>query len=481
MKVVFIFLAACDECSQLLFKDIDDVKTTINLATDLFKQELNPPWIEFTKYADKKNNLDNRFQTKLDKIYKLLQNNEISKLTNKVELIQKELHSHDSEKNLYEKIEMLHEESANMLKDVRKERDKLNTIINELDNTGRQHINNQKALQTALRMLKQMDNFERKIDRNWPEITRCKLLEKRIHEIYNLESKIVPTRKLMDVLREQLRNKETYLDFVTNETIFLEQNNEKNKDRIEKLKMSIEKINKINNDSLQTEKYLQLIKNYSETSAHLSEKLRNFNYSLLTQLDAETDNKININVDDIIDYVEDLEETVEDLFTTFNYNKINNATTAYQDIVKGIKYINETIHKNRAKLNEINKLFNGTQNETISIKALLLHAKSDRLLKRSANIKRNTRLSLIDTNIDNTKGKLYESGKRNNKLLQKIQMAKNDAVDWSAILKNISSIDDIRRIQRDLNTLNITSQYDLHKHIQKYREIQSDTGNKLFY
>ncbi|KAJ8920571.1 hypothetical protein NQ315_004710, partial [Exocentrus adspersus] len=440
----------CDECSRLLFAEIDDLVLVIEDTFDLFKDGLNPPWKVLSNTIARYQVLSAKFLKKQEQSEHLLQHSKIEQCEKKVnKMLNKIKKSNETvSKNIFN-TDKIHNFANVLLNKTEDLNQNLIDLIENLESFGAKHVNLKHALKEAKEVLKHIQKISRIFDK---------------HE----EDKI--------------------LNFCTKVS----------HKRAAKLKEQVEKIKSINQNLEDNLSDIVTKTNVTQASIPVLEeiygKLQNMSafteYSELEQW-VRQQTEENIDIEDVslkaVDHVQELETKIDSYKNIFNFTKDEwkkiNASGAYEAIVNGIKEARDDVEFSEKMLETALKVMNPTNSDNIVDKTNLAHAYSDRLKQRINNLKDLTKsVTIIKNKLDHFKYGILKSGKENNdinQILQKMELditSQGDTVSKleEAVDNSTGISEDMRQIERNAQDIIISAQTRLIKKHHIYLNLTSD-------
>ncbi|KAJ8967333.1 hypothetical protein NQ317_007978, partial [Molorchus minor] len=457
----------CDECTQLLFSEIDNLTIAVKETFDLFKDGISPPWKTLTDLMKKHDLLSDKFQKKIKDAEYLLKNSDIDQCEAKVDEMKDRLKKENeiADKNMRDS-KWLQKSSKTLLKDLDRLGKKLKKIIEALESFGAKNINLKDALQRSREILEQLKELTEKFNENEDQETfnYCSNITERVNSIYK------PSGKIPSELLEDLKNK---LNDIIKITESVEDICEKKIERIKhgdkELEMNIKDIfSKINatNDLLhQLEIVYEDLKNISNL-----EESRELENRIKRQME-KTDE-----IDELylkaLDHAQKLQNKIEKYESMFNFSKDEwkkiNASGAYEAIINGIKEAKLNVDLARQVLENATKIIAPEDSDHIIDKANLAHAFSDRLKQRINNLKKYIK-------------NILENGKANNDLNQILHVMELDITFQSdrvfkleEVIANSTNLsDEMQQLEKKINDMQLTSQSDFFKKYQLYLNFTS--------
>lgn len=516
-------ILACDECTQILFNTIDSLWDGLNKTLDIFKDGIGPPWPILQETFDKYHLLTIKFDNSIVKGHELIKEANLPFLEDKLHKMKKNLNKNNQTLvRQIKSVTSLEEESKHLNNQVHEYYQKIQKIIKDLDSFGNSHIDTKQALKEAKKILQDITEKSKQIPtiQDYKNLfAECNKIYKQIKDIYdnknlnpdNLKSKL-------NDLKKRLSNLNTILDYTDNINKIARNKNKINTNRISQLNQTINNINSRN--YLVNEDISQLLRKLNATTDLLLEIEKIF--EILSELDIpnsagkirDDDDTIpdiyNI-ISSVGDHVKDLQNKIKTYKNLFNFTneewKKINASGAYDNLIKGI---NEA----KLKTEEAERILKDAINETypenddsLSDKTNLAKAFSDRLQKRVNNLKNptegesclnfNLEIILFKTiefkktleDLEKLKYDILKNGRNNNDLTtvlhnlsQQLKKQKHHIQDLEKVKEDARNISDrMAVIEQNVKDMNITTQYELIKTYQKYRNLTSMKGIFLHF
>ncbi|XP_018564888.1 laminin subunit alpha-1-like [Anoplophora glabripennis] len=486
----------CDECTMLLFSEIDSLVLDVEDTFNLIKDGVNPPWKILTTTMDKHHKLSEKFYEKKNRSEGILKHSKIDQCEKNIDKIQRKMKKGNKivRKNIIN-IENVYNSSYVLVGEIKRSNKELMKTIEDLKSFGTKEVSVKDALKRAKEILKHV------------ETTSKRLNSEEDREVFgfcsNMTQKVINIFKPPpDIPKPQLKHlKDTFHDFVNitvsveNMCNIAEEMNFQNVKRTVKLK---EKIEKLKSNSQDLEVNMGNIIDDINATNHLLPtlevvygNLKNLsNFTEYTQLEGMTKRQMEENpqIEELfltaMDHVQKLEYTIDSYKNIFNFTKDVwkkiDASGAYETLVSGIQEAKENVEISREILKKLTKLTNPTDADNIIDKTNLAHAYSDRLKQRINNLKDISKsVTAIKNNLDQFKYSILKSGKTNNdlnQLLHKMELDVTSQADrvskLEAAIENSTAIsDEMRQIEKNVQDMLISSQTRFFKKHNLYQNL----------
>ncbi|XP_030761277.1 laminin subunit alpha-1-like [Sitophilus oryzae] len=497
----------CDECTQLLFHDIDQLNEDLDFAWKLFEGGLAPPWKILNDMKMRYQNLSHHFLTKQNRAKELSnKNGTLIALENKLFNMDRRV------KNLDNLAEINHNEVEKYITslqtindDLENLKNRLESIIVSLENFDKRHLNVEKSLKKAQRILesiKKLLSVVENYEKNDNKVYRyCDEIDRKINEEYFKEPAQLPHNQLNEFVKK-LNEIEQITQEINNKIDTTQIKNDNNSDRLYRLRKLIETLNSLlqnhDNNIKDIEDKLDLIEKSYQKAEDLYEQMKNLNLSDFNKLKQELEQyeEERDTLEDLLlnanKHAEEIDRTINWYKSLLNFTKEEwrtiNASSAYEEIVKGIKQAKDVTNEAKDILNEALEIINPKDSDSIGTKASVAHASSDRLKQRIINLKNiSNSLNSVKKKIDDFKYKLIQSGKSNNELNKILlnlehQITRGGYVDdLNEVIKNATEIsENMQLVDKDIYDLYLTSQYGIFKTYEIYKNLTSDEeANKV--
>ncbi|ERL86552.1 hypothetical protein D910_03959, partial [Dendroctonus ponderosae] len=478
----------CDECTQLLFNDIDRLYKALDNFTDRFKDGLSPPWKLLDSMKTKYKAFNKTFNYKYDRVNHILKTGNISQLEDMVF-------------NMAEKVHALEKLSAENSNDITQNQDKVSTFTKELKNInddinnlvkqltifGKKHIDAEAAVEQANSILAEIKHQAkpRITDveiHNQLTVDYCQRISDEVNGSY-IVSNNLPYNKL-DELNSKIDDIDIIATGVKSKTTDAQFQNEKNKKSINRLRKSIDELNNLStNIEANLGEFTNEMKNMIGKLGELRNiiaAMENFDFNNLTELDRniykfeEENPALEELVRTASDHASKLRNIVDLRIGALNFTKDETekikTSGAYNEIVDSIAIAKNTANEARIILQNVLDFMYPRDSDSLFDKANLAHTKSDRLKYRIENMKNiSTNLNAKRKDVESFKESLIDSGKFNNDLnrqlqyLERLLLAESyTVIKLQETIDNSSRIiDQMRQIEKTISELNIAVRYDL--------------------
>jgi laminin alpha 1/2 len=484
----------CDECTQILFNTLDGLSKGLNETLGIFENGLGPPWTLLNSTLNRYGLLMLRFKN-LEIAKNLLQNINIPKIENKLEQIKEKVLEQNRMLTLQKDFaDRVQEESIMLSENIQDLDNRSNIIINNVNKFGQSHIDIREALQEAEELLKDIYSISKEIpssDRYEDIYNKCDQLFKGINDTYNVDLNSKKIMAKLDELKSKLADLDIILRRISRINEFVKNKNKQNANGIVDLNITINEIN--NKNLIINDDVGDLLKKINVTDDLLREMKKIYKH--LSQLDVEKATN-DIDKDDVAqvydtlsvvrEHVKKLQNKIKNYKNLFNFTseewtKID-ASGAYDNIAKGIQLARrEADHARNITVDILNKIY-PSDDDSLSDKANLAKAFSDRIQKRVINLENLTDdLRKNTENLEDLKHDIQINGKNNNELnaflrdlRQNISNQTKDIHNLEKMKSNVRNISSlISSIEQGIKDTNVTMQYEVTKTYQKYLDLVS--------
>ncbi|CAH0558317.1 unnamed protein product [Brassicogethes aeneus] len=486
----------CDECTQLLFKELDTLKWAINETLDQFRDGIGPPWDQLMGVMDGHKLLSSRYKITYEKVHDLLETINVPNLEAKIDKIEKYVGILKGDKNGENRVEKLEKSSKVLREDIENLDERVLNVVNNLNVFNNKHLNVSEALEEADEILNDIHDKSRRFNNATYEVQfkKCNDVYNKIQEVYK-DDNISPNRlrELLSQLIEKLKNLNKINEEILKTAPLADHKNKSNRKRLDDLRLKIKMMeeNKEQIESNLTDAKDKIIAASSllEETKNVYESLKGIrpDYSKLRkrQLEKDTD-YYDYLMDEVDDHLEKLQDTFDYYkglfnFTNEEWRKIN-ASVAYEEIVRQIEDVNLTANEAKRKIQEAFRILEPSNNDSIQDLAVLSQAYSDRLNHRIQNLKDiQPEYNDVKKKVDDLKYNILTTGKKNNDLNAILNNMKNELnKHWDkkrkiedTLTKNENVSDHMQKILSDVNNMNITIQYNLFQNYKKYLNLFS--------
>jgi hypothetical protein len=400
-------VSACDECTQILFNTLDGLSKGLNETLGIFENGLGPPWTLVNSTLNRYGLLMLRFKN-LEIAKNLLQNINVPKIENKLEQIKEKVLEQNRMLTLQKDFaDRVQEESIMLSENIQDLDNRSNVIINNVNKFGQSNIDIREALQEAEELLKDIYSISKEIpssDRYEDIYNKCDQLFKGINDTYNVDLNSKKIMAKLDELKSKLADLDIILRRISRINEFVKNKNKQNANGIVDLNTTINEIN--NKNLIINDDVGDLLKKINVTDDLLREMKKIYKH--LSQLDVEKATN-DIDKDDVAqvydtlsvvrEHVKKLQNKIKNYKNLFNFTseewtKID-ASGAYDNIAKGIQLATrEADHARNITVDILNKIY-PSDDDSLSDKANLAKAFSDRIQKRVINLENLTDGNLI--------------------------------------------------------------------------------------
>ncbi|KAJ8920580.1 hypothetical protein NQ315_004719 [Exocentrus adspersus] len=495
----------CDECTKLLFTEIDKLENAVEDTFGLFENGVAPPWKVLTTTIEKHDMLTDKFKNKRDKIENLLDKAKIEQLEKKINKIQKKMKKQHklANQNVLD-TDKLRNSSNSVVEKITELNNKLINIIQSLQTPEAKPVNVKTALERAKDILKGIERISKKFNEQEDEEAfkfYTKVTQK-INDLYT-PSQNIPTQLLNDLKNklQDLINLTRYVEDISNKA---EAKNLENEARITELKEKIETIRKGKEDVEDSVKNIIAKINATNELVHQLEvvyedlkrisdlsEIKELEHRIRRQMEEKPEMEELLS--QVVDHVEELKTKINSYRSIFNFtkdewNKIN-ASGAYEALLNGIKEARETVGLSRKILENATKLMNPTDSDNISDRSKLAKAYSDGLNERIKNLQDVSKsLTDIKNKLDRFKYSILKNGETNNDLNQILDKMESEVTSQEdrvskleeAIENNTAISEDMEKIKKRVGDMLTSDQENFFKKYGEYLNLTSkEEINKL--
>lgn len=163
--ISIIYLPACDECTMLLFSEIDKLVFDVEDTFNLIKDGINPPWKVLTITMDKHHKLLEKFNKINNRSESITKHSRIDQCEKGINNIKKKLKigKEIATKNVFN-IENLHNLSYVLVNEIEKSNNELIKTIESLQNFGTKEVSLKDALKRARGILKHVETTSKRLN-----------------------------------------------------------------------------------------------------------------------------------------------------------------------------------------------------------------------------------------------------------------------------------------------------------------------------
>lgn len=236
-----MFLSACDECTMILFKEIDSMKLDIENIYEMFRNGVGPPWRKLTENLNKHNMLSEKYKSKQKQYDDVLKGNQIDQLEFKVEELEdKIINNNELLEDNINNADKLTDNSTRLLKETDDLSKKLVSIIQSLENFGTKHVNLKEALSRARQILKQIQNSSKLINNlnNKDIFEYCSSINRKVDVLYGHPPKTPPIN--INEIKRKINNLFDLTNTIEKIVALADAKNTENSQRLESVKEKIE-------------------------------------------------------------------------------------------------------------------------------------------------------------------------------------------------------------------------------------------------
>ncbi|XP_066263051.1 laminin subunit alpha lam-3 isoform X1 [Euwallacea similis] len=495
---------ACDECTQILFNDIERLYKSLDVVTDLFKDGLSPPWKVLDALKARNKQLSKSFTYKLEKANNVLKFEDLNELEMRVN-------------DMKEKVKLLNKRSDEDLKQMQRNRDltenfqgqlkqikeKIMGLIKRLKEFGEKHIDAEEAVKQAEAILNAIDtNVQKQIDDveiyNKPIENYCKKISEKVNDLYH-DPPNLPCNDLNEFIAK-LDDLEAISKETREKTSIASSQNDQNRLAILKLKGDLMDFNEIKSEVLKSiddiNGKIKEINGKMSALTNVIETMKNFDFNDWDKLENRVYNLEEETplLEDLVhrasEHAQRLKKIVVDRIGALNFTKNETEkikeSTAYSDIMEGIASARETANKAREILKKALEIMHPNGGDTLIDKANLAHSRSDRLKHRINNMKNiSNNLNSRRKEVDNLRAELIDNARYNNELYRQLQSIETQLTSkdplinklHEAIDNNTGVIDRMRQIEKEVANLNIPN--NLFNDKNKYDEAKTETERAI--
>ncbi|XP_050306912.1 laminin subunit alpha-1 [Anthonomus grandis grandis] len=497
----------CDECTQLLFKDLDRLSKALEDIKDIFKDGLSAPWKLLDSLKTRYKWTNKKFDYRFLKTNEILLKGNISgmedavlNIVTKVDELNKDIAL--SIKKAEENINNLSE----MQQFIKGIEGNLSSLIQTLRNFGKKHVDVEEAFNKATTLVAEIretiDPLMQEIqDYQQPILAYCDKIHREVEKICH-KSPELPYEDLNDI-----NNKIDELDLLTREaeenSAVAELQNDQNNEamlRLQNLVKSIEEMVKsLEKSTEKSQKMVEGIKISIDNLETNIEAMEEFDFTIMDdfseRIESYEDERPELEdlVDRALVHADDLKGLVNSRIGLLNFTRDETekiqTSTAYNEIFEGISEAKDRANKGQEVLKEAINLMYPKDSDRLIDKANLAHSKSDRLAHRITNMRDiSNKFNSLQNDLDTFKNNIIDSGRFNNELNRQLLnleyqlTSKGDMVSKLHEAMNNSSkiVNDMRRIENDVSELNITTRYDLFNEKDGFFNARSEAEQEIF-
>ncbi|XP_056646625.1 laminin subunit alpha-2 [Diorhabda sublineata] len=486
---------SCDECTMLLFDEIDKMRADVQNVYDMFKNGIGPPWKKLADYLNEHDMLSEKYKNKRDQFDNILKANNIVEYQAKVnDLKERTIKDNEVLEENIKNVDKLNEKSTELVNEANELSKKLINIIDSLKSFGNKHVSLSEALSKAREILKNIQQTSNRIDElNDQKIFYyCANINKKVDEIYGNPPKVPPNN--IEDIKNILNALFDLLSYIDNLAKLADAKNTDNSRRLESVKEKFERIKSKNKEI--TTSFNDIVKKLNGTEDVL-EALEIVYKDLVEISDFkeydELDDKVEKQTQEIpeaqelfdkaVEHVQDLEKKVEEYHSMFNFTKDEwkkiNASGAYETIIQGIKEARDSLTQTKEAISQAKNIIVPEGGDSIDTVSNLAQTYSDRLKQRINNLK------MISNDFNKIKGKLeelgysiIENGKANNEVVQNaiktdkyITSQEEQVARVKKAIKTASEVSErMRDIYKKTDDIAFDKQFNFDKKYQKYQE-----------
>ncbi|XP_060517066.1 laminin subunit alpha-1 [Cylas formicarius] len=489
----------CDECTQLLFSDIDRLTAAIEDAYDLFKDGLHPPWKILDGLIKRNKQLSKTFNYKINKAEQILTLSNVSadeetlkRLLGRTESLNADVMTYTDTSN------HLKNDSDDLVMHIKSFQKRIRDVVATLENFGKQQVDLKGALKKANKILGAINENLYVVDvqeeHHLHTYTYCNKVGEEVDRIYQITPPL--PFELFSEFNKKLNDIEAITRKVAEDSDLVSLRNDQSFVIMTNLKRKIEHLtglkenNEMNIEEIEVS--MNAIADVISKIERNCEDMASIEFDDLAEMQTKLDTARDES-DDLeelflraAEHVEELENTVRNYQNIFNFTKDEwktiKASGAYEEIANGIKSARKIADEARKLLSTALNILDPKDSDTLIDKTNLAHAQSDRLKHRIVNLKDITNsFNAIKNKLGDFKYQLLETGKANNDLNQVLRnlefriTSQGDTVEkLYEVIQNSSDISErMRLIDKRISNLNISTRYDLFKKYQEYLNLTS--------
>ncbi|KAF5307738.1 hypothetical protein FQR65_LT06609 [Abscondita terminalis] len=491
----------CDTCTQKLLDDVDLLSNDLHRNTDfLLNGTIEPPWSTLR-------NIEKRYVYLNDKLLsqvhqkelaeKLLENSTLNDLESRLNTLGEKLKEGQIDEDA---IQNMQKQAQGVGKEITDSKNKLDDLIEMLQNFGKSHVNTPDAIKEAEKLLKEIEEIEKNMNFPYKEVLdRCKEIKDAIQELMDQPS--TDPEKLKEDLKA-LNDRLNDMEKIVTETKITKNEadlkNTANEIKLDELQKMVDDINEktakskeeITDARATMEKTFETLDNVREIYNELENddsfkdlikqlEARDADYN---QIDAEQLRKV------VSKHVEDLQKNATEYAKLFKLsNKEIDALKASEAYANIKKFIDEAEMLANEAINDINSALDTLSPEgedSIAINASISVTDSERLQIRvnhqidnlAALKQKNGSITLKVDTLDSSN---WDNGLKNreqDKLIDEIKsgisLSDKDKIQ-NLITGAIELTNHIKDVHRKAITLEVSKDYEL---IKPYQELLNLTS-----
>ncbi|KAL1491007.1 hypothetical protein ABEB36_011669 [Hypothenemus hampei] len=494
----------CDECTQLLFGDIDRLYKALDTVQDLFKGGLNPPWKVLDALRAKFKHYNKTINYKIDRINHIKNAVDIKSLENDVYGFTKKLDELNKDANSFlERTDNDLRSAKSSLKELKGIEEQINDIIKVLRQFGKKHIDLEGAVDKGASILEEMksyvsdsvsqaENFNEKVSEY------CHRIGNEVKNYFNR----IPKLPCDDLTK--FNEKLDELDLITREaddqTAVALFQNDRHKRTLNELKRIVgdvdETRHQIDDDFKEIGNKLRAINAKLGELKKIASTMEDFDTSEMQELE----NKLyaiedeSPNLEDLVrqasEHVSKLKKTINDRIGALNFTKDETekikTSGVYNEIFEGVALARQTADE----ANEILERALGVtqppdyETDSLLVRTSLALAQSDRLKHRIINMGNITNsLHARIKDVDNSKETLIDNGRLNNDLIRQLQFIEDQITTKDPLVEKLYKtldnstriVEKMRQIEKEVSALNISIWYDLFNQKKTYDNVRIET------
>ncbi|XP_076269984.1 wing blister isoform X2 [Rhynchophorus ferrugineus] len=489
------YCTPCEECTQLLFHDIDELNRAIDEAERLFDTGVTPPWKLLQETKRRYQNLSGEFHKKNGQATDLLDDDIITEMEERVSYMKRKVEELDktadkSAADIKRNAENA-DEAGNHLQMLRR---RLDDAIKTLKNFGNTDLEDQE-IANALNIKPYFQDILHRLHhiqgKNHNEtLNRCK------YAFGNYSSRPVNlpydklnalTERLMDIMKIS-REIEKRSDDAQMQT-------DRNRKRYNAVKELVDDLNNqlsIHNENL--DRVDENLKDVEDAYAKLQKMygaMQDLDFSDLDgvkkridQFDIDKD-ELEALLDKANKHAVQVKQTIDDYERKLNVTKEESrkidASTAFQQIVDVIEEARKLADEGRAILQRALDIIYPKDQDSLGNKASVDHGSSDRMKHRIENLSNiSNSFNMIKKQIGDIRYNLIQSGKTNNELnkaLLDVERRLSDGRytdDLNEVIRNATQIsEDMGRVDEAVAKLKQRGQNELFENIKTFRNLTS--------
>ncbi|VEN49015.1 unnamed protein product [Callosobruchus maculatus] len=497
----------CDECTQLLFDDIDALTRAINDAFGLFKDGLAPPWKVLETHIGKHDELAEKMEKLRSDAQRIIDDAKMDELEGTVRSFEgrlneaKRLADSNIDKTgavIYKAKEV--KGAAEVLKD------RLLEVIEALNEFGENDVDVNDALNKALKMRDQIQNIASKFNSTRDEevYQYCSAVSGRVASTFKVIQDVTLPNDLLKSTNKKLNDLINITAFIDARVKETEEKNLENDIRLGKVREKIEKLKSKNADLDSSLKDILEKENATNGTIEqlkvVCDDLRAFKeIPEMKELDEKVKRQKELQNDieelhlQALDHVEELEQKIDKYRSMFNFTRDEwkkiNASGSYESITKGIYKAENDAKMSQDILREAYGIIKPGNTDTLVDRANIAKALSDRLEHRIKNFKDiSKKLAQIKNKLGTLKYSILENGKQNNELTQILHKMEDEITSHSdrvsklekAVENSTMVSEEMVELEKKLNDVKFDMTFNMKKTLQTYLDMaNTDATNEL--